>query len=148
MDSKQRLLDSYSQALETCLAAKVLIMTDDADKLLQLAREELDTSEFTIIRGSPDPFFVEFLRPDVTKGAGLELLCKSQGIMMEDVVAFGDGDNDKEMLLLAGLGCAMGNAKTVTKEAANVVLAHSNDEDGVARHLEELIEQGVIYARL
>eukprot|EP01039_Chlorochromonas_danica_P009392 gene9392-10372_t len=142
VDNKQLVLDSYDRALETCDSAKVLVMTEDADHLIHLAKEKLDCSEFTVIRGSPDPFFVEFLRADVTKGAGLALLCDHLGVRMEDVVAFGDGDNDKEMLLSAGLGCAMKNAKSAAKEAANVILEWTNDEDGVAKYLDLLNEQG------
>ena len=36
-------------------------------------------------------------------------------------MAFGDGENDIEMLKFAGIGVAMGNAKEKTKEAADYV---------------------------
>jgi len=140
-------VDSYFHVLDKFSAAKILIMTEDADNLLRLVSQELTPGDFTVIRGSPDPFFVEFLRPEVTKGAGLALLCENIGISMSEVVAFGDGDNDKEMLQLAGQGIAMGNAKSAAKEVANVVIPHTNDEEGVARYLELLIEQRIIADR-
>ena len=55
-----------------------------------------------------------------------------------DVIAFGDDFNDLEMLRWAGLGVAMGNAEAAAKEAADRVAA-TNDEDGVARVLEEML---------
>ncbi|RYG99212.1 hypothetical protein EON65_50495 [archaeon] len=145
VDNAQIVLDSYNSALDICQSAKVLLMAEDADQLIAKAHKELNTAEFTIIRGSPHPFFVEFLRPDVTKGFGLKLLCEHIGVNMEEVVAFGDGDNDREMLQLAGLGVAMKNAKEAAKEIANVVMNWTNDEDGVARHLEVLLQDGVFH---
>ena len=55
-----------------------------------------------------------------------------------DVLAFGDGLNDHEMLAWAGWGVAMGNAEPATQELADEVTA-SNDEDGVALVLERLL---------
>ncbi len=47
-------------------------------------------------------------------------------------MALGDGENDKEMLQLAGLGVALCNGCEVTKVVADVIGA-SNDESGVAQ---------------
>jgi len=58
------------------------------------------------------------------------------GVPLDNVVAFGDGDNDIEFLRMAGRGIAMKNARDVAKSAANEVTLFSNDEDGVAMHLE------------
>lgn len=141
---KQVMLDSYQQATDICEAAKALIMTESADSLLDLAVSQLDLEEFSVIRGSPDPFFVEFLKPNVTKGEGLRLLCEHLGIAMDQVLAFGDGDNDKEMLQMAGMGCAISNAKHAAKAVAHTVIEWTNDEDGVARHLQQLSVQGIL----
>ena len=56
------------------------------------------------------------------------------------MIAFGDAENDIEMLQMAGIGVAMGNASPVVKEAADFVTA-SNEEDGVARAVERFILQ-------
>ena len=56
------------------------------------------------------------------------------------MVAFGDGENDKEMLSLVGLGVAMGNAHPACKEAADVVIG-TCAEDGVAEFLERLLAE-------
>ena len=122
MQRPQILIDSYEEAISRSLAAKIVILTNDADALIAAAREHFTENEFSLVRGSPEPFFVEFLRPDVCKGTGLKLICEHLGIDACNVAAFGDGDNDKEMLKYAGVGVAMNNAKDAAKEAANVVL--------------------------
>jgi Cof subfamily protein (haloacid dehalogenase superfamily) len=84
------------------------------------------------------PGSVELTAPGVHKGSGLAWLCAHIGVDRADVVAFGDGLNDHEMLSWAGWGVAMGNAAPVTKGLADEVTA-GNDEDGVALVLERLL---------
>ena len=48
----------------------------------------------------------------------------------EEIIAFGDGHNDIDMLQYAGLGVAMGNASVEVKEAADIVTKR-NDEEGL-----------------
>lgn len=72
------------------------------------------------------------------KGDGLVNLCKTLGIGLESVMAFGDGDNDRSMLQAAGLGIAMGNAAPEIQKDADKVTA-TNEEDGVACAIEKYI---------
>jgi hydroxymethylpyrimidine pyrophosphatase-like HAD family hydrolase len=81
---------------------------------------------------------VELTVPGVHKGTGMASLCRRLGVAQHDVVAFGDGLNDHEMLAWAGHGVAMGNALDETKAVADVV-APSNDDDGVAQVVEQLL---------
>ena len=62
--------------------------------------------------------------------------CEICGIALEDVTAFGDDAPDIGMLKLCGTGVAMGNAIDTVKEAADIVIG-SNDEDGIAKYLEQ-----------
>jgi hydroxymethylpyrimidine pyrophosphatase-like HAD family hydrolase len=64
----QVILDSYDEAISKSPAAKMLILTNDPDHLIETAKKELPEGMFHIIRGSPHPFFVEFLHPQVSKG--------------------------------------------------------------------------------
>jgi len=73
----------------------------------------------------------------VTKASGLERLAARLKVPREAIIAFGDSDNDREMLQYAGLGVAMGSAPDAVKAVADRVTA-SCDEDGVALVLEEL----------
>lgn len=81
------------------------------------------------------PDFHTIVRQEVNKAAGLQVLCERFGILPEEVVAFGDEDNDFEMIRFAGCGVAMGNAIDALKELANDVTA-TNEEDGVAKWIE------------
>ena len=58
----------------------------------------------------------------------------------ECLAAFGDGDNDREMISYARVGVAMGNASPECKKAADWI-APSNEEDGVAWGIEKLLEE-------
>ena len=118
----QVLVSSYAEAAAKSLAAKMIVLTTDPDELISIAKRELPDGLFHIIRGSPNPFFVEFLSPGVCKGEALVLLCEKLGISLGEVVAFGDGENDAEFLQSAGLGVAMKNARPMLKDVANIVL--------------------------
>lgn len=74
----------------------------------------------------------------VNKGAALLKLAQILGIKREEVMAFGDGDNDTRMLEAAGIGVAMGNAVEEVKLVADII-APSNDQDGVAKIIEQYI---------
>ena len=65
-------------------------------------------------------------------------MCEALGQTKEDLIACGDGFNDRSMIAFAGLGVAMANAQDVVKEVADYVTL-SNDEDGVAHVIEKFI---------
>ncbi|MNT25466.1 putative phosphatase [compost metagenome] len=81
--------------------------------------------------------FVEIANPQISKSVALSHLCDRLGIQREEVIAFGDGMNDFDMLEWAGCGVAMGNAPDALKAVADRITAHVR-EDGVACVLEEL----------
>ena len=66
----------------------------------------------------------------------IEALAHKSGIAIEDFVAFGDDNNDIEMLKMCGCGVAVANAVPEVLDIANDVTL-SNDEDGVAVWLKE-----------
>lgn len=68
------------------------------------------------------------------KTAGIQAYLKANHISQEDTIAFGDGENDIEMLEYVRIGVAMGNAPEVVKMHADHVTA-SVDEDGIAQAL-------------
>ena len=74
--------------------------------------------------------------PGCSKGTALQWLCQHLGVDPSQVVAFGDGENDKEMLEFAGLGLAVANAGEVCQAVADGVIG-ACDQDGVAIYLEE-----------
>lgn len=74
---------------------------------------------------------VEILHPDAGKAEGVKALCEMEGIDLKDTAAFGDADNDLDMILLAGVGVAMGNAFENVKAQADYVTC-DNNQHGVA----------------
>ena len=119
---KQIIGTDYNTAISQSCAAKILLMSRNTEDLIASAKDEFPCGKFNIIRGSPDPFFVEFLPANISKGSGLRNLCAASDIDIDEVVAFGDGENDAEFLKCAGLGVAMKNAKAAAKESADVIL--------------------------
>ncbi|MDR0408939.1 MAG: Cof-type HAD-IIB family hydrolase [Spirochaetaceae bacterium] len=61
--------------------------------------------------------------PGVHKGAAAEKVVEYHGLRREDVIAFGDSDNDRTMIEYAGMGIAMGNAAEDLKKIAGDVTA-------------------------
>lgn len=84
------------------------------------------------------PRDMDMNQPGVHKARGLGLLLDRWGVSWADVVSFGDGGNDVELVKAAGRGYAMGNAR----EALVAVASHragTNDQDGVLEVIEELL---------
>lgn len=68
------------------------------------------------------------------KAEGMKHLLRCFGLAPQEVMAFGDGDNDTDMLTFAGVGVAMGNGADCAKAAADFVTADI-DDDGVEKAL-------------
>lgn len=81
---------------------------------------------------------LEINAPGVTKANGLKKLGEILGILPEEIMACGDGSNDTEMIRMAGLGVAMGNAIEEVKAGADYITV-TNDEDGVAKAIEKFV---------
>jgi Cof subfamily protein (haloacid dehalogenase superfamily) len=80
------------------------------------------------------PQTVELVAAQVNQGQTLVRVLKKRGISPEDVMAFGDSDNDVEMLQMAGAGIAMDRCTMRACDAA-VLRAKSNDGDAIAQIL-------------
>jgi Cof subfamily protein (haloacid dehalogenase superfamily) len=85
------------------------------------------------------PFFLELALPGVSKGAALGFVCARLGIATADVVAFGDGANDVELLEAAGLGVAVGEADPALDGVAGWRVPDV-EHDGVAAFLDALVD--------
>ncbi len=74
---------------------------------------------------------VEISYKDAGKKSGVKFLADRLGVSKEEIAAFGDADNDKDMIEYAGYGIAVANASASLKEKADYITL-SNDEDGIA----------------
>lgn len=89
---------------------------------------------------SPWGHVIEVFRNGLSKAAGLAHVSKHLDIPKERVIAFGDENNDLEMIDYAGVGIAMSNGIEELKAIADDVTAFSNNEDGIAQALHERLQ--------
>lgn len=84
------------------------------------------------------PYFLEFAQAGVTKGAGLDFLSEHMGFTKERTVAFGDGENDVELVEWPAYGVAVENAHERVKAGASWICPPASEE-GVAQVIEALL---------
>lgn len=136
MRTEMRILENpmdYDGKFTKCLAS------GPREKLAQL-REQVQP----LLEGRLDTFFsseiyLEFVRQGVNKGNALAETAEKAGVALTDVIAIGDSDNDRSMLLRAGLGVAVRNAEEDVKAIADYVTERSCEENAVAEVLEKFI---------
>lgn len=83
------------------------------------------------------PQLIEISNAESGKHRGLQFLTKYLGLRQQETAAFGNADNDAEMLAWAGTGVAVRNATPACLAAADYVTGH-HDDDGVAKALQQL----------
>lgn len=76
------------------------------------------------------PYIVNVLEQEVSKSAAIKSVLTYCGIDSSEAIAFGDGDNDIDMLELVGLGIAMGNGSERLKAAADFITKKASN-DGI-----------------
>lgn len=80
---------------------------------------------------------LEYVDPRINKGFGLEKVAKHFGVKLEDCVAFGDAQNDREMLQKVGLGVCMKNGADDVKSVSDYVTDRTNEESAFGYFLLE-----------
>ncbi len=86
-----------------------------------------------------DPEYLEFMASGVNKATGLRQVADRLGVAASECIAFGDGNNDVEMLEWAGLGVAMPHARLAARQAADVLAADGDPETAFARAVDTVI---------
>jgi Cof subfamily protein (haloacid dehalogenase superfamily) len=125
------------------------LLVKPAVKLLAKAREmkpdefmdqvEALVGDIVTVTRSGHSALVEISAIGVTKATGLAMLAEQHGIERSQVVAVGDMPNDIPMLSWAGRSYAVANAHSSAKEAADVILERTNDEDAVAHLIRQVL---------
>jgi Cof subfamily protein (haloacid dehalogenase superfamily) len=116
-----------------------LVVIDDPEVLDGLKQRMIAHFDGRLYISKSLPHFLEFASPDVTKAAGLDFVAEHLGFARERTVAFGDGENDVELVDWAGFGVAVENAHDRVKELADLICP-SVTEEGVAQVLEALLD--------
>jgi len=95
------------------------------------------------IKRAADPYidcwFLTVLHPEGDKAHALTKLEGLEGIDRNETTVFGDHHNDIGLFRAAGTKVAVANAVPELKKLADIVLPHTNDEEGVARYLRETL---------
>ena len=78
---------------------------------------------------------IEINAANCNKGTALIGFAEKMGFTSDQVMGFGDGDNDYEMIVMSGIGVAMANGLDSVKKAADYITV-TNEEDGVAKAIE------------
>lgn len=104
-----------------------------------LTPEEMAQGPARVVQHSVPLMFHPFASDFTPMGGGKEgamlALLQQFGLSPQEVIAFGDGENDTQMLALAGIGVAMGNAAPHLKELADYV-TDTCENDGIRKALE------------
>lgn len=110
--------------------------TDEPDKIRRVYEvlKERFEGKYEIARTCPR--LIEIAPAGITKGQTLKRFMKEEGVREDEVMVFGDGENDTDMFGQVKYGIAMGNAAPYVKEHAFDVTG-SNNEDGLAAALEK-----------
>lgn len=86
---------------------------------------------------------VDLIWTGTHKASGLKKLVKEETIQSHELMVFGDGGNDIEMLKLAKYGFAMANASKDVKQVA-AYIAPSNNDEGVLEIIEQYLVNGIL----
>ncbi len=115
---------------------KFLVLAKDQDEY-DTYREHFERNKNLFVVSSEN-FLIELMPCGVNKGLGVLEIAKLMGITPEEVMVFGDFENDKEMFETAGFRVAMGNASDEIKKLSDYV-TDTNQNDGVAKAIEKFL---------
>lgn len=107
------------------------LIVGEAERLAVLEKQMYESLKDKMGVYRSEPYFLELVPKGIDKAQSLSVLLQKIGYTREEMIAIGDGFNDKSMIEYAGLGVAMANAQEVVKQAADYITL-SNEEDGVA----------------
>jgi Cof subfamily protein (haloacid dehalogenase superfamily) len=88
------------------------------------------------------PYFLELANPEISKGAGVAFVAEQLGFTAAETVAFGDGENDIELVEWAGYGIAVANSHPEVIARADFVCP-SVSVEGVAQTIEAMLAAGI-----
>ncbi|GAA4722196.1 HAD family hydrolase [Brevibacillus fulvus] len=116
---------------------KIFVWHQQEEVLKQVQEQMQLWSEVAFVTSSGSTN-VEIMPKGVSKWTGLQYFCRKWGVTPDQVMAFGDADNDLEILSNAGVSVAMGNAFPHVKAIAKFT-AKDHDENGVAQFILEQV---------
>ncbi|UPO90125.1 Cof-type HAD-IIB family hydrolase [Niallia sp. Man26] len=136
-ESKQDFLKMRGDVVEMDFKKMMEILQTDTPKIMKVAFASDDSKRLKRIQRlmneenfNPvfsDTHLIEMMDFGINKGSSLLKICQQLNIDPNDIVAFGDQENDMQMIQLAGLGIAMGNATNKLKVVADEIIGMNNE---------------------
>lgn len=109
--------------------------------LYEKLKQDISTVNFLVMQDSyNDRKWIEAIPKGISKYNSIQKLAKHLNIYNEDIIAFGDGFNDMDMLEKCGYGVALKNALPEVQKVANDVTKYDYNDDGVIRYLKEYLK--------
>ena len=128
------LRDINTLPADGCIKGMYIVDPILHDEIRRRLKERFN-NQINIIRSYPT--FLEVLNIGVSKGEGLKIAMQYRGLNPDEVIAFGDEENDLSMFPVAGFAGAPQNARDKIKDAADLVFG-PNTEEGLAQYLEKV----------
>ncbi|WP_414839518.1 sugar-phosphatase [Carnobacterium sp. TMP28] len=126
------------EEMDSSLVISKMMMVDEP-KVLDAGIAQIPPTfyeKYTVLKS--EPFYLEVLNKAASKGLALKDLSDILAIPQENIMAIGDNENDRDMLVFAGVGVAMGNAVEGIKAISNYI-TDTNELNGVATVIEKLV---------
>jgi Cof subfamily protein (haloacid dehalogenase superfamily) len=120
-----------------------LIWTSSADRIEALTPQLQKEYEGRLYVVNTEHEMLEFLNAEVNKAHAVQVLAKKLGIDREQVLAFGDGNNDVPLLEWAGMSFAMAHGRDTAKRAAKEVSPPGAPGTAVARCIDQLFVEPI-----
>jgi len=130
-----KVIKNYSEINDDILKFAITCPADATDDIVGKLRNILTGMAEPTSSGRGD---IDIIQPGMNKAAGLKELGQILHVRMDEMVAFGDGGNDLEMIREVGLGVAMENAQTDVIEVSNKMTS-SNQDQGVLTFISKLL---------
>jgi Cof subfamily protein (haloacid dehalogenase superfamily) len=135
------LVNSFREIADPVLKTMIVGEEQELDEIERFIQPTVP--HLQVVRSSEES--IDVMNSKASKGAALEWLANHYQVKREDTISIGNYYNDVSMLTYAGIGVAVDNAPDPVKQQADII-ACSNEENGVARFLEEHLLRKV-YAR-
>ena len=130
-------VQTYEQFVESAeIIWKFTLACDDVSAMSAFVSEVERSLDLSCVWHGQDR--LDICRRGNSKGSRLAEWIATKGILPEEVIAFGDEHNDMEMLLMAGMGIAMGNSDLKLQACADCVIG-DNESNGIADALERFL---------
>jgi Cof subfamily protein (haloacid dehalogenase superfamily) len=114
---------------------KVLVVCQNSEATREMLRRIIPQTSIAVISSGET---VEILQRGTSKTVALEEIGRQMSFSLSEVMAFGDSENDLELIKRSGLGLATSNARRDVLDAADIILG-ANYTDGIAKWIEFML---------